>query len=941
MTLASVGADAVAVPFKTQRPAAVGLARGRLEDALHGPAAPPTGLVVAPPGAGKTTLLARVAASVATAGWYTVGVEDREEPALVRYLSRALLGGAPAPPPQAGIDGLLAALGEGRSPDSPLLVVDDVHEITGSPAEAALERFLRLRPASVRVLLGTRRPPSFNTARMLASGDLVELSGDDLRFRSWEVEGLFRTVYREPLTPETAALLCRRVGGLAAALQLFHLSVRGRTHGEREAEVIRLNGRSRLIRSYLTRTVLEGLTTERRQFLLRTAPLGVLDGGLCDALLDRTGSADVLRELAAEHLFTTSPDDGLTYRYHQVLRDHLEVVVEDELPRGMVTSLHARAADLLERSGHHSEALRAYKRAGDWGSAARLVRERVGVADADMGALTTGGLPPAEQNDPWLAVARTRRLLRQGSIEDALLALRLVEAAADDPDLAAYCAHERHLAAVWLGHRTSPVDVIHTPLGALRALTRSLHTPPLPDGAGPEWGLVVAVGHLLAGRVSEARAELDRSYPGLVDGEWPRLAAGMLGALLEVGDPGQRQRCCATLEDLSLTADVQGYPWLARVAQGLQACLVLETAEEAWRIDACRSTIGACQRDGDAWGELVVRSVTGVALARRGEYAEAHQHLARAGAAAVDLGAPVLGLWVHALTLCIRTAEGSTGHAPLPAQGSLERQVGAADVAHVLATCRTVLRRARPPTNARDSPRASVHCLGGFLLHHDREVDLSPLRPRARLLLMLLAVHHGTDVHRERLIESLWPGARLDAGTHRLQVAVSSIRRLLDDHGVPPSAVQRHGDAYRLELAGASVDVHLVEAGVAALGRATRAGDLVSVGERAAELVALYRGDLLPEVGEADWVVDERDRLRLGVAGALAAAAATCLERGRPDLGVWQARRVVQLDPLRDSAWLLLARIQRQLGDHTAAQVTLAEHRRVLAVMSAGGPGPR
>lgn len=943
MTTASWGADAATVPFKTHRPKPVGLVRARLEEVILGPRAPAAVLVVAPPGAGKTTLLGRVAACSGAAAWYTVGAEDRAEAALVHYLSRALLGERSRyPPPGSGVDGLLEALGDGPLPTQ-LLVIDDVHEIAGTAAEFALERFLLLRPASVRVLLGTRRPPSFNTTRMLASGDLLELSGDDLRFRSWEVEGLFRTVYGEPLSPETAALLCRRVGGHAAALQLFHLSVRGQTHLEREAEVVGLNGRSRLIRSYLTRTVLDGLTAERRAFLLRTSPLGIMDGPLCDALLGRGGSAEVLRDLAADQMFTTTPDEGLTFRYHQVLRDHLEVVLEDELPPGEVTSLHARAADLLERAGRHTEALRAYKRAGDWGAAARLVRERVGVADPEVGALTTGDLPLAEQNDPWLAVARIRRLLRRGSIEDALLGLRLVEAAADDADLVAYCARERHLASAWLGDRGVPTDVSHTPLGAVRALTRTVHTPPVPDDPDQEWGLVSVVAHLLAGRVPEARVELDRIYPLLVGGTWPRLAAGMLGTLLDVGVAGQRRDCCATLEDLCLTADVEGYAWLARVAQGLQACLVLETAGEAWRIDACRSAISACQRDGDAWGELLVRTLTSVALARRGEYAEAHLHLDRAAQAAVDLGAPVLGVWVHALTAAVGAAESAPGPAPAtapvaPGQENPGRENHAVlgDVASVLATCRFVVhgtRRRLQVSETVDEAGPLVHCLGGFRLNCGQDLDLLPLRPRARLLLMLLAMHHGADVHRERLIDSLWPGARLEAGTHRLQVAVSSIRRLLVDQGVSPTVVQRHGDAYRLEVPGARVDVHLLEVGTAALARAVREGDPGPVAERAAELVGLYRGDLLPEVGAADWVVDERDRLRLSVADALAASAALCLHQGRPDLGVWQAQRVVQLDPLRDTAWLLLSRLQRRLGDHTAARVTLAEHRRVLELI--------
>ena len=112
---------------------------------------------------------------------------------------------------------------------------------------------------------------------MLVSGELTQLDGEDLRFRSWEVEQLFRAVYEAPLSPESAAALTRRTGGWAAGLQLFHLATAQLSRAERERAVGELSGRSRLIRSYLARNVLEGLDPARRRFLLLTSTLGRAD----------------------------------------------------------------------------------------------------------------------------------------------------------------------------------------------------------------------------------------------------------------------------------------------------------------------------------------------------------------------------------------------------------------------------------------------------------------------------------------------------------------------------------------------------------------------------------------------------------------------------------------------------------------------------------------
>ena len=90
------------------------------------------------------------------------------------------------------------------------------------------------------------------------SGSVREIGSDDLRFRSWEVEELFASVYHQPLRPK----LRRRLHEGPAdgpPIELFHLATIGRTAAERHQAVADLGGRSKLVRSYLTRNVLADL----------------------------------------------------------------------------------------------------------------------------------------------------------------------------------------------------------------------------------------------------------------------------------------------------------------------------------------------------------------------------------------------------------------------------------------------------------------------------------------------------------------------------------------------------------------------------------------------------------------------------------------------------------------------------------------------------------
>ncbi|HEX8488587.1 MAG TPA: AAA family ATPase, partial [Propionibacteriaceae bacterium] len=439
-----------------RRPEPRALPRDRLEKRVLSRDAAPVALVLGPAGSGKTTLLSRVAArSTVPVAWYRASEDDADETAFASHLVcavRLALGqddgrstGGQGSQSLASLVELLSVLGRPVS-----LVLDDLHEIAGTAAERALARLVAHRPEHIRLFLASRRAPSINTSRLLVSGQLVQIENEDLRFRSWEVEELFRAVYGEPLSPESAAALTRRTGGWAAGLQLFHLSTAGMQRGERERAVDRLSGRSRLIRSYLTGNVLEGLTEDRRDFLLRTSTLGVLSGPLCDALMETVGSAAVLNELEQQQFFTTSDDGGLTFRYHQVLQTHLEVVLVDELGVDRARALYLRSAALLEQSAGATAAVRAYVHAEDWGAVARLLRLTASTLPEDDPLWLAHALTNLPADDPTLIRAGARQLVRKGSVAQAVAAFGKAVDLMDDPEARRRCAVECARARVWL-----------------------------------------------------------------------------------------------------------------------------------------------------------------------------------------------------------------------------------------------------------------------------------------------------------------------------------------------------------------------------------------------------------------------------------------------------------------------------------------------------------
>ncbi|WP_396935883.1 BTAD domain-containing putative transcriptional regulator [Mycolicibacterium sp.] len=941
--------DCVVLREKLRIPEVSGLARPRLEQPLLAGPQTIVDMVVAPAGCGKTTLLSRVAAASAVpVGWYRVTADDSTEHRLVAHLATALSAVA-----DTAAVGSLAELVE--TLDVPggsggMLILDDVHEIADTPAERALERFISLRPRRLQLICGSRRLPDINVPRIRVSGSIRETGSDDLRFRSWEVEELFASVYREPLRPEAAAALTRRTGGWAAGLQLFHLATVGRSAAERHQAVAALGGRSKLVRSYLTRNVLAELPAQRRAFLLRTCALGRLSGEACDALLGINGSHRILEELETAQLFTFTDDGGVYFRYHEVLQAHLELALVEEYGPAEAKAWYLKSARVLEALGEQQQAARAFAKAGDWASVSRLVQDAGGVR-IDATVVDDAHLLPAStwQHDPWLALAHARRLVREGALVRAAEAYRNAQKLYDEPNYQQICRFEARVVSTWLppGGRQMTAAVAHWS----NALRDALHRVPDLTARVPADDLR---GRLVQGLAAVAAGELRRARDvlGLIGEDEPadplaRVVAGLALAAVDLID-GRATDPAARFSTIAIDADNEGLPWVSRLCHGLEQIALVVAADAVWRLDGCAHLVDAAEQMGDQWGAGLLRWVIGVVKQRMGQDGTAE--LLAAETVFADLGAPVLQLWCRLAAIqpgdsayaklveTCRTLHARGAHAfalgRLGADGAAElaRQCGIPLAATTYRTPdepRSAFAAASQVVEA-SLPPVAITCFGGYRIAIDGEgAELSTLRPQARSVLQILSMAPGRDHHRETLEDILWPGVDHSVACHRLQVAVSSVRTMFGDTGM---SIRRSGESYRLCLPErATVDVRDFTDALARAAAASARGDLRGRVAARQEALNLYTGDLLPEITGQSTIDSERERLRLAAAGAAAGLASDYRTLGEFEQALIVAQRSVQLDPYQDSAWLVLADLHETLGDESSAEYVRREHARMQA----------
>src|SRR2546430_2023939 len=768
------------------------------------------GLVVAPAGSGKSTLLAGFAASASVpVAWYRAESWDAKTTTLLSHLQSAFTAAlGPIPDGRNSVETAARAL-EAWGGRRALLVIDDLHTLEDTPAELTLERLIDYAPPSITFLIGSRALPGFNLSRLRVSGSLLEIGSEDLRFRSWEVERLFRDFYREPLPPEELAELARRTEGWAAGLQLFHLATTGKSALERRRILTALGTRSRLTREYLTRNVLDQLPTDLRWFLVRTCVMTRLTGPLCDAFLERSGSQQLLQELERRQIFTTATDDRGGYRYHEVLRSHLEQVLMEELGEIQARAAYRRAGSLLERSGALPEAVEAYSRGREWEAGARGGHHQGGGVPERPGGRIAAPPPALLRQDPWLMLGSARRHRAEGRWREAIDAYHRAERVFGSSEAGLICASERKSLAGWLEPAPMPGNdwagllhkaVAHDPLAAKQLAG------PLPEATGQ---LTVGVVCLLAGQMDQARRHLNAAADSrdataalaTAARLWAGVAALLSGDLQGVFD----------IEEAAERAETLGLGWVARLARA--ALVLTQRSGSAREAEGLRA---ACDRDGDRWGSALIGLMIGWAAIYAGGNRVAPLEQATDGFR--QLGAGVLEALSRALVSLALARNGApeARDAALQAE-NLARYSGtpgaryfpylalaeieperAAEYQSLAVSVQEecslapLAAHAPAPENVipigvgRSVPSLSIRCFGGFSIAiKGRPVDLTTIKPRVRAVLRLLAVHAGNPVHREFLHTQSLPDADADTGARNLHVAVSSLRSWLEP-GVGP-----------------------------------------------------------------------------------------------------------------------------------------------------------
>lgn len=366
--------------------------RPRLTKEVERGIAGPLTLLAAPAGFGKSHLLVEWARETHSSyAWLTLDSEDNDVSRFFHYLIGAFQTIQPDLGTEAlefiqsvrgsGLEmGLTLLINEIASlPQDIVLVMDDFQFLEDPTILQGIGFLLRNLPHNLHLIIASRSEPALDLAFLRSKGRITELCTDDLRFTSQEVKQFFHQTMGLDLPAGTVTALEQRTDGWITSLQMAAISF---NHQEDPVALLEnLQGDTHYLVEFLSEEVLDRQPEDIRQFLLRTSVLDLLNGSLCEAVVNpdaKPGYGTVmLNRLEHANLFIVALDEKHEwYRYHHLFSDFLRHIQAENNP-AEIPVLQKRAALWFEKEGNLGEAFRYATASGDMEWAANMIERNI------------------------------------------------------------------------------------------------------------------------------------------------------------------------------------------------------------------------------------------------------------------------------------------------------------------------------------------------------------------------------------------------------------------------------------------------------------------------------------------------------------------------------------------------------------------------------------
>jgi DNA-binding SARP family transcriptional activator len=212
---------------------------------------------------------------------------------------------------------------------------------------------------------------------------------------------------------------------------------------------------------------------------------------------------------------------------------------------------------------------------------------------------------------------------------------------------------------------------------------------------------------------------------------------------------------------------------------------------------------------------------------------------------------------------------------------------------------------------------------------------------QGRLAFALLVAERGTAISVDGIADVLWNGRPPPSQTTALRAIMSKLRALMTESGLDGVvAIDNAFGCYQLRLpANAWIDLEAAAQAVHNAETELRAGNLVAANGEALVAAAISRRTFLAG-DDGEWVEQWRAKLREIRVRALSCRAEVAICNGDPALAVGDAELVIELEPYREAAYVLLMRAHAAAGSHAQALHAYERLRTLMSDQFGAAPSP-
>jgi DNA-binding SARP family transcriptional activator len=212
---------------------------------------------------------------------------------------------------------------------------------------------------------------------------------------------------------------------------------------------------------------------------------------------------------------------------------------------------------------------------------------------------------------------------------------------------------------------------------------------------------------------------------------------------------------------------------------------------------------------------------------------------------------------------------------------------------------------------------------------------------QGRLAFALLVAERRAALSVEEIAEVMWSGAPPSSWNTALRAIISKIRSLMAEYGLDDAvAIENAFGCYQLRLpTDAWVDLEVAAKAVHDAETDLRAGNLSAANGGALVAAAISRRPFLTG-DEGEWAAQWRAKLLDIRVRALSCRAEVAIAHGDPAQAVGDAKLVIEIEPYREAAYVLLMRAHAGAGGRAQALQTYERLRELMADQLGANPSP-